>query len=371
MKILLALLLAMLVPQDEKTIKDKQAEIAAFVKTAKNERDFRAAAGDLSKLAEQAYAINKYELSAKLYSDAEKLAQNNLKDAPLAQSFQTAGKKSADVGKEFAKAAKAVDRIVRNEGTPEDFTASGRFLCFVKGDWELGLADLSKGKDESLKKLAEDDLAAGNPTAIADAWFVLLKKESAAKERVLYWYAKAWPKTAGIEREKMRERLTKLYAPAVPGKLSVGGPVGWGFTSGKNDVVEISPLKVHSGGLALRISVKQPKSHVALLTPSVAMTAGMKVEVSVWVLSDGTTGVGDTVLFSLGNKTDGLLWSAGATIQPDSYVWTKISGETICPAESHSIKLAINVSSESGSVWIDDISIKVDGKEMFKSGSFE
>ncbi|MBI3858585.1 MAG: hypothetical protein HY293_23105 [Planctomycetes bacterium] len=370
----LLLLLAMLAPlilQDEKAIKDKHAEVMAFAKTAKTERDFRAATSDLARLGEQAFGINKYELAAKLYADAEKIARASLKDAALGQQFQESARKASDVGKEFAKASKAIGNIIRNEATPEDYTTSGRFLCFVKGDWELGLADLAKGKDEALKKLAEDDAAAGNPSALAEAWFALIKKDPPAKERALYWYGKAWPQTKGIDREKMRERLTKLYLPAVPGKLSAERPAGWGGIGDKNSIIEVSPLKVHSGGLAMRISTKQPKSKVIVQTPVFHMAAGQKVTVSVWVLSDGTTSSGDSVNFVLSTKTGGGLWTSGATIQPDTYVWTKVSGETICPAESENIRLDMYFASEIGSIWIDDISIKLDGQELFKAGGFE
>ena len=48
------------------------------------------------------------------------------------------------------------------ESTPTDAAANvliGRFLCFVKGDWESGLARLALGGDESLRATAEKDAA--------------------------------------------------------------------------------------------------------------------------------------------------------------------------------------------------------------------
>jgi hypothetical protein len=80
---------------DDKPLKDRHAEILAFVKTAKSERELRAAIGDLGKLGEQAFDLNKYDLSAKAYSDAEKLARTAVRDLPLAQSLQEAAKKAA------------------------------------------------------------------------------------------------------------------------------------------------------------------------------------------------------------------------------------------------------------------------------------
>src|SRR5207244_12104084 len=115
---------------------------------------------------------------------------------------------------------------------------SGRFLCFVKGDWEVGLADLAKGKDETLKKLAEEDLAAANPLALGDAWFGALKKEPQAKDRALYWYGKCWPTLSGIDKEKIRDRLGKLYGPIAPGK-SAPLPTRWSGPSSDFPRVEV------------------------------------------------------------------------------------------------------------------------------------
>src|SRR6185436_2486762 len=183
--------------------------------------------------AEQALAINKYELAVKLYGDAEKLARANLKDAALGQQYQEAAKKAGDIGKEYAKAARAIANILRNEGTPEDYAMSGRFLCFVKGDWELGIADLAKGKEDPLQKLAVSDLAGASEAEgilpLGDAWAA--RKEPGAKDRAAFWYAKAWPLTSGIAREKLRSKLHAIFFR--PGKV-LGLPTGWGTNNPAN-----------------------------------------------------------------------------------------------------------------------------------------
>lgn len=369
---MLAILLCALVPQDEKAIKDKQAEVMAFLKTSKNERDFRAATGDLAKLGEQAFGINKYELAAKLYSDAEKIAQANLKDAALAQSFGVAGKKSSEVGKEYAKASKAMSKILTNEATPEDFTLSGKFLCFVKGDWELGLNDLSKGKDEVLKKLAEDDIAAGNPNALGDAWFALAKKEPAAKERALYWYAKAWPKATGIDREKVRERAKTLQRVSVAKHSSVPSP--W-RPAPVLDGQWLDAEFVHSGKCSLGHlsgTGTAVKSSGATSSPSITAKPGTKLRLRCWMMTDGTDGADNlfVVCYDVAGK---FFAQMGPQAPADFPFWVRIEQEITLPANTASIVVWFQASGKrQGTIWLDDVSLQDEnGVELVKNGGFE
>lgn len=370
MKIMLAFLLACLVPQDEKAIKDKQAEIMAFAKTAKNERDFRAATSDLTKLAEEAFAINKYELSAKLYGDAEKLARTALKDMALAQSLQEAGKKAVEVGKEYGKAAKASDRIIRNEGTPEDYTASGKFLCFVKGAWDLGLSDLSKGKDEALKKLAEDDIAAGNPAALGDAWFALIKKEPAAKDRALYWYAKSWPTLTGVSKEKVRERAKTLQRgiPAKHGSM----PAIW-TRGGTEEGAWLDTEYAHSGknSVAITSGLGQATVPASGVNQPIIARPGSKVKVRAWCLTDGTNG-DDVLLLVFFDKDGKYIGQTGPSAPADFPFWVRTEQEVVIHENAARIVVSFQAIGKRGLVWLDDVSVQDEnGIELVKNNGFE
>jgi hypothetical protein len=363
------ILLAALVPQDEKMIKDKQAEIMAFAKTAKNERDFRAVTDDLVKLAEEAFGINKYELAAKLYSDAERLARTALKDAAFGQSLQDSAKRAADVGKEYTKAAKGVERIIRNEGTPEDYTLSGKFLCFVKGDWELGLADLSKGKDEALKKLAEDDIAAGNPAALGDAWFAAMKKEPAAKDRALFWYAKVWPTLTGVSREKVRERAKTLQR--VGAAKRGPAPSGWTF-SPPPDVQWAETEFVHSGkySIAIKSGISTPTGAAGLGQVFTARP-GTKLKLSGWCMTDGTSGK-DQLLLVYHDLAGKHLGQDGPTVPDDFPFWVRIHQEVTVPPTTARIILNFQANGKQGMIWLDDVSVlDENGAELIKNGGFE
>ena len=208
---LTAMLLALVPQDDEKAIREKQAGIAAFLKTAKTERAFRAAVNDLTNLADKAESINAYDLAAKLYKHAERIARVALKDSALAKSFTDSAKRSLDVGRKYKRAEKAYFRVEDGKGTPEDHLIVGKFICFVKGGWEVGLRSLAEGSDKKLKALADRDLY-GNESkkdkiALGDSWAALAKKEPAAVKRAVHWYAKAWPRLSGIAKEKLRSKL--------------------------------------------------------------------------------------------------------------------------------------------------------------------
>jgi tetratricopeptide (TPR) repeat protein len=367
----LLILLCPLVAQDEKAIKDKQTEVLAFVKTAKSERDFRAATSDLAKLGEQAFAINKYELAAKIYSDAEKIARNNLKDAPLAQFLLEAGKKAADVGKEFAKAAKAVDRILRNEATPEDYTTSGRFMCFVKGDWEIGLGDLAKGKDETLKKLAEDDLAAANPMILADAWAAQLKKEPPAKERALYWYAKAWPTLTGVSREKVRERAKTLQRVGVAKHNPVPAP--W-RPAPIPEGQWLDSEFVHSGKCSLGhlSGLEMPGKSSGATSQPIIGKAGAKLRLRCWMMTDGTDGT-DNLFLVCFDAAGKFFNQMGPKAPADFPFWVLIEQDITLPPNTASLMIWLQATGKlKGTIWMDDVSVQDEnGLELVKNGGFE
>jgi hypothetical protein len=233
---LTVLLLAMVCAQDpaeeEKKIKDKQAEVAAFLKTAKTEKDLRIAIDELRLLAERANAIDKYELSDKLLVQAETAARA-LKNVPLITSLQAQLKKNRDVRKEFDSVVKAYTAMLEGKATPEEYLQAGKFLCFVQGNWEPGLKALSQGKDETLKALAVKDLAgaeaAEDQIALGDAWSAITSKQPGARDRVIHWYKKAWPTLKGITRERIRKKFQEISLR--PGKENKKLAETWIFWS--------------------------------------------------------------------------------------------------------------------------------------------
>jgi len=92
----------------------------------------------------------------------------------------------------------------------------GRFLCFIKGDWETGLPLLGKGGPERLRELAEMEGSGAHTIQdqiqLADAWWSLSESargeiyRQSTQDRAVLWYSKAFT--------DMPETLDKLHVKA-------------------------------------------------------------------------------------------------------------------------------------------------------------
>jgi hypothetical protein len=108
---------------------------------------------------------------------------------------------------------------------PDDPAANlavGRFLCFIKNDWEAGVGHLAKGSDTKLKDAAEKDAKAaeGSETdklATADVWYDLAGAAEPALKHALqmrahHWYTAALSGLTGLNKVKVEKRIAELEA---------------------------------------------------------------------------------------------------------------------------------------------------------------
>ena len=114
------------------------------------------------------------------------------------------------------------------EKTPDDPEANlvvGKYLCFVKGDWDKGLPMLALGKDEALKALAKQELegaaSSTEQAKLGDGWWNLAEKqEGTAKKQIQaragYWYQKALPGLSGLMKDKVEKRLAQVAGELSP-----------------------------------------------------------------------------------------------------------------------------------------------------------
>jgi hypothetical protein len=108
----------------------------------------------------------------------------------------------------------------KNPTEPAANLAAGRYLCFVKGDWDRGVPMLALGSDAKLKDVAVKDLRGANSAeeqaAIGDAWWELAETQQGSERDLLrlragFWYQQAEPKLAGeLAGLKIKQRLAEL-----------------------------------------------------------------------------------------------------------------------------------------------------------------
>jgi len=135
--------------------------------------------------------------------------------------------------------------------------------------------------------------------------------------------------------------------------------------------VELAGNRVHSGGAAVRITPPATAGLREVLSCGQVQVQGKELELTAWMLSDGTDSIGDKVNFTVADATGKNLLTKEIPIGADTPVWVRLTEKFTLPPGPARAKIMFLVSSTKGAVYVDDVSIKVDGKEMLPSGSFE
>ncbi len=197
----------------------KSADLATAGKAAKTPEDFLSMALALDKLVDDLLAADQYEPAEKAAASALQFSRRG-NDARLA-ARAAARIKDVTEAKTRYQAMKAVLQTIAK--TPDDPAANlemGQFLCFVKGNWDLGLRFMAKSSDAGMKSLAEKDLALplspADQAGVADGWYDLAEKEKTpyrknqllSHARVLYEGAVG--DAVGLGRARIEKRLDQI-----------------------------------------------------------------------------------------------------------------------------------------------------------------
>ena len=129
------------------------------------------------------------------------------------------------------KHSEAVLRMTPND--PAASLAVGKFLCFVKNDWDAGLPLLSRGANATLRWLATSELNNTGKTTegqitLGDSWRKLASA-SAYDEKMIYlhraryWYLKAIAGSPVNERSNLQQQLNEFATdvPTAPGEVHI------------------------------------------------------------------------------------------------------------------------------------------------------
>jgi hypothetical protein len=175
------------------------------------------------KLAEDAVFDNDYATAIKAAKDSEAMAKT-AKDSLLEQKAAAYSKDLAEMKKlyETAQKAKTVieDKKSIQKAVEQASTDYGKWLAFVRSDWTTGPMYLKDGSDQTLKALAEAEIAkprdAREQLALADKFYSAAEKITNAyeKKRILAragtWYREALPALDGLNASKARTRLKEI-----------------------------------------------------------------------------------------------------------------------------------------------------------------
>jgi hypothetical protein len=192
-------------------------------------------------LLDEAVAVDDYDAAREVLGRIEQAAAR-AGDVSLSAYARDKAKEARLIGVEYERIQKDL-ALVGSQRDAKSNEAIGRFLCFVKGDWQNGLPFLAQGDDMGLRALAEEELAAsGDEKAlkVAEDWWTAAQKATGAVRTAIErhagtHYQAALGKLSGLEKLKVEKRLAEV----MPFSLSVGE--GYTWSAGKPPV-EMIPL---------------------------------------------------------------------------------------------------------------------------------
>ena len=272
---------------------------------------------------------------------------------------------------------KAQAKLATDPADLEANTTVGKYLLGLE-QYDAALDLLAKGSDATFRALALKD--SGKPddvAALAAEWMDAAKKNAQLRQsmtnRAMYWFGQAWLKADPKEKAKLRAMFYKIAAPPAgyekPDKkaeLAVGYEMGEGIGS------YLESGFSHSGKRSLKLLPIKGKDRVYANSYLNTLIPGKKYTCSCWVYSDKTDLDGNIDVFVFDNKGQaGAVKGAGITFPSDSPFWQKVSFEMEMPENAGRFEFRLYTRASVGAVWIDDVSLVLDGKDFMKNGGFE
>ena len=166
-----------------------------------------------------------YDVALKFAREVERLARTartarTAKDTSLMADARARAKEIPDLKREADQAAQVDLSAAIDLGAGKSNLTVGRYLCFVKGEWEKGLEYLLYAGNPLLEKIAEQELkkptGAEGQVSLAEDWLALSEKERNAlhkkryQERAFTWFEAAREVSKGLARVRIDQRLREL-----------------------------------------------------------------------------------------------------------------------------------------------------------------
>lgn len=192
------------------------------------------------KLILDAVERDNYDLATALGQVADDAARKS-KDLPLVLTVQRERKWIAATKQNYQALKPFVDRLEKDPTDAEANLEVGKYLCYLKGDWERGLYLLAQSNDAKMRLLAQRDLskpeAAKEQIEVGDAWWDVAGTHTDQvkvhmQQRAAFWYQQAVSSVEGLAQGKLEERIA-----AVP--LSPKQGVPWDYSGPPGKIKQV------------------------------------------------------------------------------------------------------------------------------------
>lgn len=200
----------------------KNTALAAAGKNAKTPDDFGALTRAVLTLIDDLVAADQYDVADKAAASALVYSKKT-NDIPLSLKVTIRSKEIVEAKTLYQGMKTNLETLAKNPEDPAANNQMGQLLCFVKGNWDLGLRFLIKGSDTALKTLAQKEqansLQSADQVAIADGWWDLAEKEKSGLRKnqmqvhAREFYESALPGLNSLQRIKVEKRMEAVPAP--------------------------------------------------------------------------------------------------------------------------------------------------------------
>jgi hypothetical protein len=157
----------------------------------------------IEKTADTAVKVDDYKSAMQLFSLGNRLAQST-KDAWLVNRFDSRWRRTKALAKDYG-------------DVNDDDERMGRFLCFRKNDWNLGLLLLDKSTDAELSAVVKKDLKdptqAKDRIALGESWMELAEKAKDPEKagylrRAYHWFRLGIEGQTGLNKARIENRMS-------------------------------------------------------------------------------------------------------------------------------------------------------------------
>jgi hypothetical protein len=177
-------------------------------------------------LADDAEEGDKYEEAERLAKVAQ-TATARLPDRSLATLAEARVNELAALRRTYESLSPVARRLSVQPADADANLALGRFHALSRGDWDRGLAALSRGSDPKLKALAEADLASPGDVEgaerLGDSYTAHAAAQGGAERtnllwRASYWYDQATGKLSGNDRARVGAKVATIEKTLPPSR---------------------------------------------------------------------------------------------------------------------------------------------------------
>lgn len=281
-----------------------------------------------------------------------------------------------------ADVAKAKAKLATTPDDPDANKTVGKYLAFVVGDYISAMPYLSKSGDKVLKPIADHEM---DPTYIAsplqkvgmgDEWVIGAKSYPVLSrifyDRAAFFYSQSWMLVDDVWKNKMRDQFRKLFQNTnIPDPRGTSAPAGWKIID-TNQKAAPTTKAARTGRASFQVAAAKNKAdQYVSLEQAMPAIPGKTYKISAWVMSDGTDSTNDVISAVFFGPASNMMGVKILLIPQDQPWWHKVEDSFVMPDGAALLQIHVGIASKTGNIFVDDISVTVDGKEMLKNPGFE